>query len=421
MWHNLGGLKRSVAEELKIGPELFGPKRRNDDFNRRLLDELNKLRKKGLVSTWWSGRDWKHAFRLTDFEAHKEVRIPPLILDVPSPRYVGPSLVSFGEEVEMKRVFRIIMVDGDKDNTYKFVLAKVILDYCKDNASHDIRYDYLAHEFLKHYWYQEYRYGLKQDFKTEKRLRVISVLHDVFGGKEPPADFEHLGKDDVLAAKKKILAELFGHARNKKSLVVPRFQNIPGDGGDTVEYGIFYRYDDDAKTIYLRPEAHDFFKRNYHVLHMALIAAWARFLERVNGPIPYLVSKIEEPDKERGPTDKYRKLLSKYETCCFYCQTALEKNYTHVDHFLPWSYVFEDELWNLVLACRSCNLKKSNRVAPKELKERLVGRNRECYDIIRELRSSLEKLDRNGCGWEPEINRHYEMCLANVPGRISLP
>ncbi|MDE0267221.1 MAG: HNH endonuclease [Thaumarchaeota archaeon] len=153
---------------------------------------------------------------------------------------------------------------------------------------------------------------------------------------------------------------------------------------------------------------------------MTVIAEWAKFLERVNGPIPHLMSKIEAPDKKRGSLYKYYRLLSKYESCCFYCQTMLEKRYTHVDHFLPWSYLFENELWNLVLACQRCNLKKRNNVASEEFKDCLIHRNKKYYDVINELQLSLERLDRRD-GWVPEINNHYKTCLIIEPGRISLP
>ena len=45
-----------------------------------------------------------------------------------------------------------------------------------------------------------------------------------------------------------------------------------------------------------------------------------------------------------------------------------------VDHFIPWSFVKDDKLWNFVLACPHCNSAKSN-VVPDQgyftaLKER---------------------------------------------------
>ena len=42
----------------------------------------------------------------------------------------------------------------------------------------------------------------------------------------------------------------------------------------------------------------------------------------------------------------------------------IQKNGTiSIDHFIPWSYVYDDELWNLVLSCSTCNLKKSDYLA----------------------------------------------------------
>ncbi|WP_306453832.1 HNH endonuclease domain-containing protein [Bacillus sp. 7884-1] len=35
-----------------------------------------------------------------------------------------------------------------------------------------------------------------------------------------------------------------------------------------------------------------------------------------------------------------------------------KKRETHVDHFIPWSFVQADQLWNLVLSCNSCKVQK---------------------------------------------------------------
>lgn len=38
----------------------------------------------------------------------------------------------------------------------------------------------------------------------------------------------------------------------------------------------------------------------------------------------------------------------------------------HVDHFIPWSFVKDDKIWNFVLSCPTCNVKKNNRVPNKD-------------------------------------------------------
>ena len=46
-----------------------------------------------------------------------------------------------------------------------------------------------------------------------------------------------------------------------------------------------------------------------------------------------------------------------------------------MDHFIPWSFVKDDKLWNFVLSCSSCNIKKSNKIVLKEFLGKLKERN----------------------------------------------
>lgn len=418
VWYNLAGIRDLVSKEMRIHPELLGPNRRNDDFNRKTIDVLSSLRKKECILEW-SGKNWTHAFRLANPERYSLRPIMAPAYFEMLPPYNEQPKVRFGEEEDMKRVFSAIITHADMDNTYKFTLGKIILDYCRDNHTHDISYDYLAGEFLKHYWYQVYKFRMKQDFKKKKHPRVIKIMHEIFTGRQP-ADFGLLDETDILAAKKEILKAVFGHARKKSSLVVPRFQNIPGEDGNLVEYEIFYSYNDDEKMIYLRPEAFDFFKRNHAVLSKALIAEWAKLLEKINGSMPSLLSKIEVPNQKREALKKYYGIFSKHSDCCFYCGTNLEKGFIHVDHFIPWSYIFNDDAWNLVLACRSCNLKKGDHLPKKEFKDFLISRNKKYYGVIQVLSDSLDRLDV-GRGWAPEIDNHYATCSRYGFGRVCLP
>ena len=417
VWFTLDSLRKTVANEMKVNPELLGPNRKNNDFYDKTVEEIRKLQKNGHVSVW-SESDWKLAFRLTHPENHQMVDIKtPTYIKMP-PSYNELPVVRFGEEEDMKRVFAAIITQGDKDNTYKFALAKTILDFCRYKSSYNIPYKYLAAKFFEHYWYQEYKFKMKQDFKKESSPKVIKVIRNVFG-ENPPADFKLLDKNDILTAKGEILKEVFGHDRRKTSLVVPRFQNIPGDDGDTLEYGIFYNHNDDKQMICLRPEAFDFFKRNHAILTKAVIAEWAKFLEKINDSLPYLVSKIEVPNRKREPLTKYSKMYRSHTDCCFYCGTCLEKGSIDVDHFIPWSYIFSNEPWNLVLTCKPCNQKKSDYLPDEEFKASLINRNKRYYSTIKELKKSLNNLDM-GRGWEREIDNHYETCVAYGFGKRQL-
>jgi CRISPR/Cas system Type II protein with McrA/HNH and RuvC-like nuclease domain len=47
----------------------------------------------------------------------------------------------------------------------------------------------------------------------------------------------------------------------------------------------------------------------------------------------------------------------------------------HIDHVIPWSFVLEDRIWNLVLSCRECNCGKSDRTPDDETLLELTRRN----------------------------------------------
>ncbi|MEH7158953.1 HNH endonuclease domain-containing protein [Neobacillus drentensis] len=64
---------------------------------------------------------------------------------------------------------------------------------------------------------------------------------------------------------------------------------------------------------------------------------------------------------------------------CFYCGKVInkEKRNNDVDHFIPWSFIQNDNLWNLVIACQKCNTQKSDNIAEEKYLDNLLIRNQE--------------------------------------------
>lgn len=422
VWHARRDLMTSVAERMRIHPDFWGDNRKSSDFYNIIDQEIAKLRRAGLLIDWGRPRRLG-VFRISRGLDHLISGMAPSIegpIPTHEPGRTGPADV----EGDMRRVFLSILTRGKKDNTYKFALARVLLDYCAENRhtaygqTHEISYEYLSAKFLKYYWYQECKYHIKQDFRTKSVPKVVRAIRDVFGD-QTPGDFEMLDRGDVERAEEKIRRTVFGHAKSKTSLVVPRFQKIPsGAGSEPVQ--IFYDYSDDEQKIYLKPEAFRFFSQNHGVLSRAVLAEWAKFLERINDSLPRLVAKIERDEVKKGPLGQFRNLYMQYTDHCFYCANRLESGLIHVDHFIPWSYMYDDNAWNLVLACRGCNLKKSDSLAQDEFYNGLVRRNRAYSGRIRALGRSLDLLD-TGRGWEAGIKNHYGNCVDYGFDVISLP
>jgi len=307
--------------------------------------------------------------------------------------------------------FHQILTKGSKANTYKFALARFLLDYSRNlekqhikkkiskQEKEKIHYSDIAKHFLKYYWHQECKFKIIQNHDPKKIPNIIKIIRKIFGTEYIPDYFSDMKKEKIQQAENQIVKDVFG--KGHKSQVVPRFQNLKGESTRK----LFYDYDDDGISV--NPEALEFFHEHYNILFKVVILEWAKFLEKIN-TLPRIISKVESEEIRRISLSSYKKTYRDF-TKCFYCPNILVDREIHVDHFIPWSYIFENEAWNLVLACRNCNSKKSDRLAQEKFLENLISRNKENEKTIEKLGKSLRNLSPEG-KWESEIRRHYRNC-----------
>jgi len=334
------------------------------------------------------------------------------------------------DQKELKQNFLSILSRGAKSNTYKFALARFLLDhsikfesdYIKNkvlkNEKELVSYQDIANSFLRYYWHQECRYRIRQNYDAEKPPSVISIIRKGFGENYIPESFEKMHKNKIEKAQTEIKQRVFGKESNKTSQVIPRFQNIKS-GNSTKRNQVFYDYDDEKARLEIKPEALKFFHDNHTFLMKSVILEWCRFLEKIN-TLPRLIAKVESAEMKRSSVRKYVKIFKDFKSC-FYCNKSLDEIEIHVDHFLPWSYIFEDEAWNLVLTCRRCNLRKSDSLTNLDFCNDLIKRNINHYREIESLRISLSKLGMNENKWEKEIKHHYTICKEYGFNVVNLP
>ena len=131
---------------------------------------------------------------------------------------------------------------------------------------------------------------------------------------------------------------------------------------------------------------------------MLAIGRWVQFTERFSFS-PRLWEKIANTAK-RGSLTQHRQILLALglPRTCFYCNRQLDQDW-HIDHFLPWSFVLEDRLWNLVPSCQSCNSSKSDGVPTRKV-EALAKRNEWIFDKLDDTSSGLLKRDFKE--WAPD-------------------
>lgn len=424
VWHGAGQVVEQVAGILSLDlGEVCGDGILAVDFYQAVMSQISKLRVRKCITDWSAGQ------RLGVFRLDNPTKLPVINSDDLRPAFLHVKKHADVSPRGLIRNFLSILDHGNKNNTYKFALARAILEYCKPDCQNtgqktrgrpdlSISYDYLADKFLKYYWHQEYVLHMRQNYDPARPPRAITKIREIFG-ENTPRDYSRLDQKDMDRAKNLILKNVFGHARSKTSIVVPRFQRIPS-GNRVVEVRSFYDYSDDEQAITLKPDAFDFFSKYHALLSKTVLVEWTKFLEPINPTLPRLLTKIERMNSKKQSLTKYRNMLAPFTDCCFYCLDRLEPGCVQVDHVIPWTYIYDDNVWNLVLACQPCNCKKSNSLHSSEFRDGLVKRNRRYRNKIPPLNTSLGMLDR-GKGWEAEIHAHYQTCLEYGFGTVHLP
>lgn len=134
----------------------------------------------------------------------------------------------------------------------------------------------------------------------------------------------------------------------------------------------------------LNPCVYEFILKYKYELEKLNYYSWARMLEQINNDdvLIRVINKLELSTPRRDNLSVYREILRKEfeENTCFYCGKKLQKS-IHVDHFIPWSFVKDDKIWNLVLSCAECNERKNSKIPVKNYLVKIENRNKKVQTI----------------------------------------
>ena len=134
-------------------------------------------------------------------------------------------------------------------------------------------------------------------------------------------------------------------------------------------------------------EQHILIKEYSFVLSQLLNYKWAQLLEKFNNA-PRIASKVKgisDNTIKRKNLSKYKNILLKnnnYQAIDFYTGQILDDNDISVDHVIPWSFMYSDDIWNLVLTSKSNNSQKSNSTPTQEIIDKLKQRNEKLLETI---------------------------------------
>lgn len=298
-------------------------------------------------------------------------------------------------ETEYLNKWLTVIERMNNDNTYKLAWGRSIVEcvafdkYKLDDKNVIIEFDEISKCMIKYYWNQLFFFNLKQSpYKDKdpiicKYTNVLIEEYKKLSNRNFPVWF-----DEGIELITKNNNDLYQGIIKKVSETLHqnvcwRFKNIPNGTIDLYEYNkklgskIMIQYDD---MLCLKEYA--------VIISKLLNYKWAQLLENFNFA-PKIINKINgisSAKLKRNSLSKYKdELLKQFKdgkVIDFYTGKELSYDDISVDHVIPWSFMFSDDIWNLVLTSKSYNSSKSNSIPTTEIIEKLKERNKELLTVL---------------------------------------
>ena len=121
----------------------------------------------------------------------------------------------------------------------------------------------------------------------------------------------------------------------------------------------------DCNAVILHQDWLEYIAENYSIIQGWVSWEWLNYMQSKNINIPNIVSKLFIPQQRNSlskQTQYWKLILNHQKLKCIYSQVELDNNNISLDHYLPWSFVAHDQLWNLIPTTSSINSSKSNNI-----------------------------------------------------------
>lgn len=137
---------------------------------------------------------------------------------------------------------------------------------------------------------------------------------------------------------------------------------------DSIQYG-------SCQSIIFHPSWASYIQKHYAIVRGWAAWEWLNYMQRRNPNTPGLVCKLFAPSKREAlskQTTYWKIVLQNVDLYCIYSNQKIEVDNFSLDHYLPWSFIAHDQLWNLVPTTPEINSAKSNNLPPSQFLEKFV-------------------------------------------------
>lgn len=299
-------------------------------------------------------------------------------------------------------LFKRIIRECNYTNTYKMAWAKALVEISLEEQYHtnmlEIDLKNIANKFIKYYWNQTIFFNLIQGsnlIETPLILQYIQKLineYYSFIGTRKPDRFERIEDYLKTTMAKEYNVCIAKTIKTLKADVSWRFTFINGKN-----YNEIYEYNKGDDKLKILAENLEVLKNNHEDLFDIINYKWGLILETFNSSprINKKVKIIDEQEVKRKSLSKFKEYLDleNPKRKCFICGKQIKDKELSIDHVIPWSYLYSDDLWNLVYVHKSCNSSKSNVIPLEEDIKKLKNRNKRLIQKLKEKGMHGKTLD----------------------------
>lgn len=252
-------------------------------------------------------------------------------------------------------------------NTYKMCWMRSIVEYLINNPNKDtIHFDELSPLIFKYYWNQIIFFDLQQG--PNEICQIVKEKINGFEGKKPQVFTRVSSTIDIP------IKEISNILKKDVSWRIQK---------DCKTFGL---YELNKETRELKIKNPEVLRNNSDILFELINYRWVQELETLNSS-PRISKKVNGTDREdikRGNLKKFHEYLDlenpNKKKICFISGKVIQN--LSVDHVIPWSYLYSDDLWNLVYVEKGVNSSKSNTIPSEETVNKLIDRNQRLLGIM---------------------------------------
>ena len=273
------------------------------------------------------------------------------------------------------------------ENTYKMVWIRSIVETCVLEPSlRKIHFDQLSKKIFGYYWNQTIYFDLEQSPNPKKRPEIYQIVVEEINRYRNEFGYQPIWFSRI-EGKLTIPTQRISSVLAKD--VCWRFPKV-----GRLSYDLYDLDKKNRTVVIFRP---DLIKEYSKVLFDLINYRWTQKLEEFNHS-PRISKKVRGTDREkivRTSLIKFKKYLDLENPnhICFYTGEKIEDENLSIDHVIPWSYIFSNDLWNLVYVDQSYNSSKGNKIPSEETIIKLEKRNYRLMDQVTQRRISDKNTD----------------------------